>query len=157
MEEPFRCSTGVQNAFFVSFLQGRAFGYVVLYHGLIVLYKISSSLYHRYRRTGHAIYSFTSDADTGNQIGSKSTITLKGDRYGADRNQRGEFRLLVAPKTAFHIGPNRVRLRGVATVDQLKHSRCVIVGKDKMVEPFRVGAGNYYYSFCQTFIISQMC
>jgi len=118
-----------------------------------------SPLYHRYRRTGHAIYSFTSDAGTGNQIGSKSTITLNGERVGAERNQRGEFRLLVAPKTAFHIGPNRARFRGIATVDQLKHNRCVIVGEDKMVEPFRVGAGNYNYSFsvfCQTFIISQM-
>ena len=45
------------------------------------------------------------------------------------------------PRTAFHLGPNKARFKGVATKAQVTHSRCILVGPNKMVYPWSTDTG----------------
>jgi len=46
-----------------------------------------------------------------------------------------------APATLFHLGANKVRFRGVAIKEEIKHSGCILVGEDNMIFPSTISGG----------------
>jgi len=46
------------------------------------------------------------------------------------------------PTTLYYLGPNKVRFWGVATINDVKYSRCIVVNEDKRVLP-NVSGGSF--------------